>query len=105
MHESQLRFCPLYSSFSLLNYLFFFSWCRILVEVNQIQTYSQIARICLEQYIVKYQAFKLFFEDKHTEIWVKAIYCATTKCKEMNIYIEKKNQILKKSVHRNDKRC
>lgn len=46
-HVNQLRFCPVYS-FSLLNYLYFFSWCRILDEVNQIQTYAQIAGIHLE---------------------------------------------------------
>lgn len=36
---------------------------------------------------------------------MKAIYCATTKCKEIDIYIEQKNQILKKSARKNNKRC
>nr|XP_033788702.1 zinc finger MYM-type protein 1-like [Geotrypetes seraphini] len=74
--------------FSFLCYLFF--WCEVLHEVYQTQKYLQTAGISLEQCIVKLQALKLFLEDQRTEIVEKAINYGTTKCKDMDIGIEKR---------------
>lgn len=49
--------------------------------------------ICFEQCTVKCEALKLFFEDKCTEVLVKAIYFAKTKCSEMDSDIGKNKRI------------
>lgn len=66
------------------------------------QKYVQKVGIYLEPCTVthRYLPLKLFFEDKCAEILVKSVYGAETKCEEMNIFLEKNNQILTKPAEK-----
>lgn len=101
-HVNQPRFCPLLVQF-FPSELHFFSWCWILDDVNQIQTYLQIAGVCLEQCTVKYQALKLF-EDKCRNFGVGYLLCNNKMLGKRHLHKQKKNQILKKSARKNDER-
>ncbi|CAH2275029.1 Hypothetical predicted protein [Pelobates cultripes] len=76
--------------FFFLCYLSF--WCEVLEEVNTTQKYLQTVGLTLEKCIVKLQGLKAFLADQHSEIVEKAI-CYATKCKEMDISMERRGRV------------